>query len=142
MRPAQDGAGPDQSNGMCLLDFPSARHLRPMASTLAVFDLPQVATWPGPTSEPGGLSVCTRLPRGVVGPVNASACAVTLPGTSARQKERSLATSKVMGTSSIPMGCGMPQIASKWAVTPAAYLRFDRSADEVSERFLGSLPVA
>ena len=83
--PYYEGSGPDQSNGMCLLDLPSASHFSPKASTLCVVALPQVATCPTPTSEPGAFSNCTLWPGGVVGPVNASARADTLLGTSARQ---------------------------------------------------------
>jgi hypothetical protein len=42
-------------------------------------DFPHVAVVPGPTSLPGGLIVCASLPGGVIGPVNASAFANTLP---------------------------------------------------------------
>src|SRR5262245_58027473 len=108
--PYYEGSGPDQSKGMCLLDLPSASHFSPKASTLCVVALPQVDTCPGPTSEPGAFSNCTRCPGGVIGPVNASARAETLPGTSARQKARSLATSKSIGTTSIPSTSGGPQI--------------------------------
>jgi hypothetical protein len=41
--------------------------------------------YPGSTSLPGGLIVCTLLPGGVVGPVNASAFARTFLGISALQ---------------------------------------------------------
>src|ERR671917_893078 len=77
--------GPLQSKGMCLLDLPSHSHLNPKPSTRSAVALPQVATCPGPTSLPGGLSSCTRCPSGVVGPVRASALATTLSGISALQ---------------------------------------------------------
>src|SRR6478609_6095190 len=115
-----EGSGPDQSKEMCLLDLPSASHFSPKASTLCVVALPQVAICPGPTSEPGAFSNCTRWPDGVIGPVNASARADTLPGTSARQKARSVATSKSIGTTSIPSTCGEPQIADRRAGVPPA----------------------
>src|SRR6516225_9363112 len=138
---------------MCLLDLPSASHFSPKASTLCVVALPQVATCPGPTSEPGAFSNCTLWPGGVIGPVNASArvatcpgptsdpgafsnCTLwpggvigpvnasaradTLPGTSARQEARSLATSKSIGTTSIPSTSGGPQIADRRAGVPPA----------------------
>ena len=48
--------------------------------------LPHAATVPeGPTFLPGGLSVCIRLPVGVIGPAKASAFATTFPGISALQ---------------------------------------------------------
>src|SRR5918995_6136092 len=65
--------GPAHSNGMCLLDLPFHSHLKPIASTSLAKALPHVATVPGPVSLPGGLSVCTLLPGGVMSPVNASA---------------------------------------------------------------------
>jgi hypothetical protein len=67
MPPYYEGSGPDQSKGICLLDLPSASHFSPKASTLCVVALPQVATCPGPTSEPGAFSNCTRWPGGVIG---------------------------------------------------------------------------
>ena len=63
--------GPLQLNGICLLDLPFLSHLKPIASASSARDFPHVATPPGPTSLPGGLIVCTLLPGGVVGPVNA-----------------------------------------------------------------------
>ena len=77
--------GPLQSNGICLLDLAFHSHLKPIASTSLATALLHVATVPDPTSLPGGLSVCTRLPVGVIGPVNASAFATTFPGISALQ---------------------------------------------------------
>src|SRR5215210_7263969 len=77
--------GPVQSNGMCLLDLPFQSHLKPIASTSSAKALPHVATVPGPVSLPGGLRVCTLLPCGVMGPVNASALATTLSCISALQ---------------------------------------------------------
>src|SRR5215470_9006385 len=120
MRPPYEGCGPDQSNGICLLDLPAQSHWNPGVVTKLAVALPQVATCPGPTSEPGGFSICTRCPGGVIGPVNASACATTLPGTSARQKARSLATSNVMGTTSMPSASGAPKMADNRAGTPPA----------------------
>ncbi|HEX2067432.1 MAG TPA: hypothetical protein VHF08_01900 [Nitrososphaeraceae archaeon] len=71
---------------MCLLDLPFHSHLKPIASTSLVTVLSHVATvLDGPTSLPGGLRVCTHLPAGVIGPVKASAFAITFPGISARQ---------------------------------------------------------
>src|SRR5207248_8566072 len=64
-------SGPRQSNGMCLLDWPLRFHLKPKLSARSTFAVPHVATPPGPTSDPGGLIVCTRLPGGVVGPLSA-----------------------------------------------------------------------
>ena len=52
-------SGPLQENGMCLLDCPLRFHLKPDASTRSTFAVAQVATAFGPTSEPGGLKVCT-----------------------------------------------------------------------------------
>src|SRR5882762_3246162 len=87
LRPAKQTsqAGPVQSNGMCLLDLPAQFHWNPWASTWLAVALPQVATCPGPTSDPGGFRSWTRAPGGVVGPDSASAAATTLPGISARQ---------------------------------------------------------
>jgi len=79
------GPGPLQSKGMCLLDQALPVHRKPNPSDCTSSERPQVATWPGPTSEPGGLIVCTRFPGGVVGPVRASARPRTRPGTSACQ---------------------------------------------------------
>src|SRR3954452_20125250 len=87
---------------MCLLDLPSHSKFHPKPSTRAAVALPQVATCPGPTSLPGGLSSCTSCPSGVVGPVRASAAASTLPGIVARQYVKSSATSNSMGTNSMP----------------------------------------
>jgi hypothetical protein len=77
--------GPLQLNGICLLDLPFLSHLNPIASTSSATAVPHVATPPGSTSLPGGLIVCTLLPWGVVGPVNASAFATTFPDISALQ---------------------------------------------------------
>jgi len=84
------GDSTDQSNGMCLLDLPSASHSKPRASTLCVVACPQVATCPGPTSEPG---IWTRYPGGVIGPVNASARA----DTSARQEGKVIGDLEIYG---------------------------------------------
>ena len=62
-----------------------AVNLKPKPSPSASSERPQVAIWPGPTSDPGGLIVCTRLPGGVVVPVSASARPLIRPGTSACQ---------------------------------------------------------
>src|SRR5438874_9109424 len=92
----------DQLNGMCLLDLPLHSHEKPKPFTSLAVAIPQVATVPGPISDPGALNVCTRFPGGVIGPVNASALATTLPGISARQYAKSSAISNSMGTNSIP----------------------------------------
>src|ERR671925_2326683 len=86
--------GPLQSNGICLLDLPFLFHSKRTSGALtsSATALPHVATVPGPTSLPGGLSVCTRLPVGVIGPAKGSAFATTFPGISALQYERSSAT--------------------------------------------------
>src|SRR5919107_778799 len=89
--------GPLHSNGICLLDLPFHSHLKPIAATSSATAVPHVATVPGPTSLPGGLSVCTRFPGGVIGPVNASALATIFPGISALQEERLSATSNLIG---------------------------------------------
>src|SRR5437660_80036 len=78
-RPGQDGPGPDQSNGICLLDVPTKSNVKPSASARCAVPFPHVATCPGPTSLPGGLSSCTRCPGGGGGPANASALARILP---------------------------------------------------------------
>src|SRR6202040_2211430 len=97
MSPFYAGLGPVQSKGICLLDHSLAVHLKPKPSPLASSERPQVATCPGPTSDPGGLIVCTRLPGGVVGPVSASARPRTRPGISACQCARSSAISNEIG---------------------------------------------
>lgn len=61
-----------------------------------------------------------------MGPANASARAATLPDTSARQEARSPATSKSIGTTSIPTISGCPQIADSLAGTPPACPTKDR----------------
>jgi len=71
--------GPVQSNGMCLLERAVPVQSSPKPLVLTSTERPQVATWPGPTSDPGGLIVCTRLPGGVVGPESASARPTTRP---------------------------------------------------------------
>src|SRR5215468_870293 len=103
-----DQPGPLHENGMCLLDWPLRLHLKPNASARSIVEVPQVAAPPGPTSDPGGLIVCTRLPGGVVGPVSASAFASTLPGIAARQCARSPAISTSIGANSRPRISAMP----------------------------------
>ena len=78
--PDRGQSGPLQVNGMCLLDWPLRFHLNPKLSARSTVATPHVATPPGPTSDPGGLSICTRLPAGVVGPVSASASGFDLAG--------------------------------------------------------------
>ena len=51
-------------------------------TTSSATALRHVATVPGPTSLPSGLSVCTLLPVGVIGPVKSSALASTFPAIS------------------------------------------------------------
>ena len=65
------------AEGRQLLERPGQLHFRPNASTSSSLAVPQVATWPGPTSAPGALWTCTRAPSGVVGPVSASALPLT-----------------------------------------------------------------
>jgi hypothetical protein len=76
---------------MCLLERPGQSHLKPKASARSAVALPCVAIVPGPTSEPAGLCTCTRFPGRLVGPLSASALAITFPGISARQDARSSA---------------------------------------------------
>src|SRR6185436_12824705 len=95
-------SGPLQLNEMCLLDCPLRFQLNPNVAARSTVATPQVATPPGPTSDPGEFNIWTRLPGGVVGPVSASALASTLPGISARHVERSLASSNSIGANSMP----------------------------------------
>src|SRR5262245_51441751 len=76
-------SGPVQSKPICLLDRPLRSHLNPNASALSTVAFPQVATPPGPVSQPPALCTCTRFPGGVVGPPKASALDFNLPGISA-----------------------------------------------------------
>ena len=59
--------------------------------------LPQVATVPGPTSLPGALRVCTRLPGGVIGLSKLRLYSAIFPGIVALQDARSSATSNLIG---------------------------------------------
>src|SRR5437867_4564273 len=90
---------------MCLLELTVHWNLKPNASTEQIVDLPQVTTWPGPVSEPGGLISCGYLPGRLVGPLIALAQALTLPAISAPQRARSGAISKVIRARSTPRIC-------------------------------------
>src|SRR5918992_4280293 len=115
----RESHGPLQSTGICLLDLPFHSHLKPIASTSSAMALPHVATVPGPVSLPGALIVCTRLPCGVIGPVNASAFATTLPGISALQLDRSSETSNLIGAYSVPLtSCSFGNSAIKPPALP------------------------
>ena len=104
LRPAVGGAqGPVQSNGMCLAELTSQENSKPKALTLQTVALPQVTSCgPGPVSEPGALARRGYSPGLLVGPVSASAQAVTLPAISTPQRDWSGAISKEILARSAP----------------------------------------
>ena len=80
--------GPFQSKGMCFAELTVQEKSKPNASTLHTVDLPHVTNCgPGPVSEPGALANRGYSPGLLVGPVSASAQALTLPAMSTPQRD-------------------------------------------------------
>src|SRR3989442_1293795 len=120
---------------MCLLDRPFHSHFMPKPSARSAVAVPQVATPLGPTSQPGGLSVCTRCPGRVVGPVKASALAVAL----ARRLRESARPGDVALTDIDPVARDMP-LRTLGHRTPPSDLRPHRPAHGRARLLRAGLP--
>ncbi len=95
--------GPLQLNGMCFAELTVQEKLKPNASTLQTVDLPHVTNCgPGPVSEPGAFAIRGYSPGLLVGPVRASAQALTFPAIATPHRDWFGVISKVILARSTP----------------------------------------